>query len=499
MSSTSSSPSPTAIETSPGRPQKTLTHHGFPIATIDLIVKKLTEKRPTDEIQTITTDVTDLVDAFQASSFEDFQFFEWKDIEDEIDNHAHQTRYKLLSKPLYKKKLSFIVRFAKLAQPLDDTHTIHDIRQLVDAVKQPPTAHHTPTGSTPTSKSALKIEIPDVPEWDGDVANFFSWKERAMDTLGQAGILKYVVDASAVTQEPDIAQAVFFALRKALSKGTAQTSATQLLQQGKQDPMELWKRVTDKFETPANKAGFLLKAIKNLIDVRLDSANTASQFISDFQDILFKLMSYGAGIVKDEPTLRAILLRAIQDDDYKGTQDYILDHPTCTHHDILKHLENREAALTIRDGEPPIRQDGIRPSILRRQKTISFSEDTSSTRPTWSIPPIPYSWEKGLGKSVFKLLNKWRDRAHGKYFPPTALCREFALDVSTYTSNRNTNNKRKSNDNRSTARRVSNNTTQGTAPEEDTVDVPQQDTSIKRMCVTLRKSNTIITDRPAKS
>lgn len=458
---------------------------------------KIAEKRPVDEVKTLTTEITEIINTFQATSYADFQFYEWKDIKDELELSSNKSKYQLLLLPLYKKKFSYLIRYAKLEKPLDSTISIHDIRKTVDSNQHPKTITTATSSNPPPTKPTLKIEIPDIPEWDGDLAAFFPWKERAMDTLGQAGVLKYVVDANAVQSDPDIAQAVFFALRKALSKGTAQTSATQLIHQGKQDPLELWNKVTDKFETPANKAGFLLKAIKNLIDIRLDVTSSASKFISDFQEILFKLKSYGAGITKDEPTLRAILLRAIQDDDYKGTQDYILDHPTCSYQEILKHLENREAALVIRDGETPIQQDGIRPSILRRQKKISFSEDTKS-RPTWSIPPIPYSWEKGLGKSVFKLLNKWRDAAHGKYYPPIPLCRAFALDTTTYTASKPTSQKRKASDNRTTARRTTGATTQGVAPEEDIAEESPETPSTKRLRVTLRKSNIIITDRPTK-
>lgn len=85
----------------------------------------------------------------------------------------------------------------------------------------------------------MKIEIPNLPKWDGNPSNFFPWKERAMDTLGQAGILKYIGDTRAVKEEPQVAEAVFFVIRKALSRGTAQTSAIQLIQQGTKDPILL--------------------------------------------------------------------------------------------------------------------------------------------------------------------------------------------------------------------------------------------------------------------
>lgn len=204
-------------------------------------------------------------------------------------------------------------------------------------------------------------------------------------------------------------------------------------------------------------------------------------------------MSYGAGIVKDEPTLHALLLWAIQDDDYKGTQDYILGNPTCLHGDILKHLENREAALTIRDNDHGLIKDTSKPTILRRQKQVTFPPSLSySSKPKWSIPPIPPSWEKGFGKAIFKLLNKWRDTANGKHVSPTEVSTDFAVSTTTYTPCKN---RRDQDQPRQRTARRANTTTQGQAEEEsnnDDTDLPPN----KRMRIVLRKNNRIITDRP---
>ena len=102
------------------------------------------------------------------------------------------------------------------------------------------------------------------------------------------------------------------------------------------NPFVLWQSIMGRFDNPTNQAGFLLKHINILMDLRLDSSTTATKFIAEFENTLLKLRSYGANVAEDAIVLKAFLLRAIQDDEYKSTQYYILSHPEATLQAILQ-------------------------------------------------------------------------------------------------------------------------------------------------------------------
>lgn len=178
-----------------------------------------------DQKKNYSQEIKILFTKLQAKAFTDLQFYKWNDIQKLLDQPQNKKHFPTIHLPLNKTKTSYIFRYAKLGAVIDITLTLQDIRQYVDDDNKSLTNPRGPSMLT-NPKSSLKIKVPDIPTWDGTAASFYPWKERAMDTLGQAGVLKYIGDPQAVNQEPDVAEAVFFALRKALSKGTANTPAT---------------------------------------------------------------------------------------------------------------------------------------------------------------------------------------------------------------------------------------------------------------------------------
>ena len=74
-----------------------------------------------------------------------------------------------------------------------------------------------------------------------------------------------------------------------------------------------------------------------------------TKFISDFNECLLWLKKNKAGLASDTDTLRALLLVAIQDDQFELVQDSIVKEPTWGIDEILKDLWEQETSLHIKD------------------------------------------------------------------------------------------------------------------------------------------------------
>ena len=83
-----------------------------------------------------------------------------------------------------------------------------------------------------------------------------------------------------------------------------------------------------------------------------------TKFIADFNKCLLRLKKNKAGLPTDTDILRALLLVAIQDEQFEPVQDTIVKEPTRGMDEILKDLCDRETSLQIKDSahaEKPIR------------------------------------------------------------------------------------------------------------------------------------------------
>ena len=62
------------------------------------------------------------------------------------------------------------------------------------------------------------------------------------------------------------------------------------------------------FDSAANRANFVVTAVKRLVEIRLDNTITAEAFISDFQQILSDLEENGTNLNDIRVILRAFLI-----------------------------------------------------------------------------------------------------------------------------------------------------------------------------------------------
>ncbi len=161
--------------------------------------------------------------------------------------------------------------------------------------------------------------------------------------------------------------------------------------------------------------------IRRLLNIRLNPDNTATKFLSDFRDCLQRLRKNNARISDDTDTLRALLLVAIQDDDFDIIRDSIVHKPDSIVETILTEIRERETSLIMKDRAASIGGDGVGATRYSRRTSPSTSSGTHSrsggsgeTNATkkWTIPKYPDTWRQSFGGPLFKLLLEWRTEAH---------------------------------------------------------------------------------------
>ena len=249
------------------------------------------------------------------------------------------------------KQLGFIVEYTRLGRDVTPTTSI---RSLICALDEYRAAPHKSDPRLPTSppRASLHQEkktIPDSKEFTGKDEEYFSWQDSAVNDLGKAGLIRFITDPSMITKYPELATSVFYALQATLQNGMASNFATALYDDNKCNPLELWKNIEQWYDTLVNCANVVLFEVKKLLSLCLDPDIMPTKFIVDFNECLLRLKKNKAGLVTDTDTLRALLLVAIQDDQFEPVRDTIVKEPTRGVDEILKDLHDWETSLQIKD------------------------------------------------------------------------------------------------------------------------------------------------------
>ena len=88
----------------------------------------------------------------------------------------------------------------------------------------------------------------------------------------------------------------------------------------------------------------VLFEVKKLVSLCLDPDVVPTKFIADFNEFLLLLKKNKAGFATDTDTLRALLLVAIQDEQFEPVRDMIVNEHTMGVDEILKDLRDRNFA-----------------------------------------------------------------------------------------------------------------------------------------------------------
>jgi hypothetical protein len=147
---------------------------------------------------------------------------------------------------------------------------------------------------------------------------------------------------------------------------------------------------------------------------------SGSSFVSNFQDCLQRLRKNKAQLAEDTDTLRALLLVAIQDDAFDTVRDSIVHRPDNSVEAILTEIQEREMLLNIMNQACNVTGNSVA-TTQQSRRGESFSTGTQqrssggysgASYKKWNIPKFPDTWKFSVGASFFKLLLKWRVKAH---------------------------------------------------------------------------------------
>lgn len=344
--------------------------------------------------------------------------------------------------------------------------------------------------SSPPKTQVDKKTIPTLPKFSGLDEDFYLWDISVKNTLGQAGLGRYVTDSSLSATNPEVAEAVFYAIKTAVQDGHAHTIAGKLHDADHFDPFLLYSDLTGHYDTAINKANVVLFEIRRLLSFRLDPDVLPTKFISDFQESIMRLRKHKAAIADDKDTIRALLLFALQDDAFDSVRDHIIEHPEKSVDEILRDIRERDSSLLLKEGSHrDIKGDG---TFVRGRRVSFLDRSSRSTKPSnppsrWFIPRFPDSWKQAIGAKLFAVLLQWRTAAVRQGLTQDQLNKDFELLTDSVPGA----GKRKS-------RRAPTSST----PEEATVDeeapsTPPDDTANERprKRIRLAKSRRVVTER----
>ena len=414
-----------------------------------------------------------------------------------------------LTAPVIVKKLGYIVDYAPIGT-LTPTLTMNEIVASVTAFKRRVSSGG--SASSPTRREVQvfdKKAVPTLDKFSGHDEDYFTWKEATVNVLGTAGFGRFLDDHSMSGKHPEVAESVFYALRGAVHGGQAQSIAQSMLDDKRLDPTELWRGLETYYDTALNRANVVLFDIRRLLNIRLDPDTSATKFLSDFRDCLQRLRKNNARISEDTDTLRALLLVAIQDDDFELVRDSIVQKPDSSVSAILTEIRERETSLMIKDRAARLSGDGTSATRYSRRTGQTSSGTQHKTGGTgnpgttwtkWSIPKFPDSWKHSFGGPLFKLLSDWRTEAH-KGKSQTHLSDNFSTFIEQVSSSGNGRSKSKS---RRTASNSANVPASGTGNQDPTAngedtaggDATSNDEPPRKR-IRLQKSRRIVTERSA--
>ena len=234
------------------------------------------------------------------------------------------------------------VEYARLGRDVEPTTSIQSVICAVDAnCANPHKSDPRPLMSPPPTRlHQEKKTVPDLKEFTGKDEDYFSWRDSAVNDLGKAGLIRFTNDPSTVTKHPKMATSVFYALQAALQNGMASNFATALYDDNKCNPLNLWWNIEQWYDTLVNHANVVLFEVKKLLSLRRDPDVVPTKFIADFNECLLRLKKNKAGLATDTDTLRALLLVAVQDEQFEPVWDMIIKEPTRGVDEILKDLHD---------------------------------------------------------------------------------------------------------------------------------------------------------------
>lgn len=303
-------------------------------------------------------------DHWEVRTWSDLECFRSEDVSAALTADGVHDLFVALTAPVVIRKLGYVVNYAAigtLTPDLSMNEIIHRVRAGAEVL---------------SVEDAYRVgfdqkAVPTIDKFTGHEEDYFTWRESTIDELAAAGFDRLLEDKSMVDEHPHVAERVFYALRGAILGGPVQSIAQTMLDNKTFDPYALWQGLEDYYNTAQNRAKVVLFEIQRLLNLRLDPDTTATNFVSDFRDCLQRLRKINARLADDDATLRVILARAIQDNDFEAVQDTIVKDPNRNLDAILTDLLKRETWLMMKDHASNIEGGGNASYTPRRKRSFN--------------------------------------------------------------------------------------------------------------------------------
>ena len=282
--------------------------------------------------------------------------------------------------PLIVRKLGYIIDYvAAVGASLTTDVSMDEIVDRVNAASKSHLACTTTTSTTPVDSYLLDdVLIPTLEKFHGQDLDYFVWRESTITILGMAGLVRFLDDPIMVQRHPDIAECVFYTLRRAVVHSSSQAHLiAQTMRNNKQlDPTLLWNGFEEYYNTDRNRANVVFMDTMCLLNLRLTPDTEATKFISDFRNCLQRLRKNKARLVEDDATLCVVLLRAIQDDTFEVVRDKIVTNPTSTVETFLTNLRERDIVLKMKDNASNMQGDRHNNNTRYKKRKLSANNQS---------------------------------------------------------------------------------------------------------------------------
>jgi hypothetical protein len=220
---------------------------------------------------------------------------------------------------------------------------------------------------------------------------------------------------------PKVAESVFYALSEVTIGGNAGAMVENFHIKNEIAPAKLWNAIEEYYNTNLNTAGVVIARLRELLTLKLTADMTATKFIERWRRCTNRLRETGAGLGTCKLSQQALLLVAIQDDEYDCIRDNIIKEPDRDIETILRDIRDREASLGVKNGTNDLRGDGLAYSKSRRAFTDNNASlnnkgdnkrKNDNKKQSWNIPRFPDDWKEAGGEKLFNTMLAWRRAAN---------------------------------------------------------------------------------------
>ena len=199
----------------------------------------LTDSVPNGPLDTIKK----LFTSFGIEEWPDLAFFTPSDVNDHFKSFP-STEITLRDI----KAMGYLFKFAKVqttVPPLNFT-----MKEVILRVDMAESLSSTAVNSSSASSNQdrLRKTVPELETFKGTDEDSFGWMEDTLTKLGTAGLARYLTEPTLVASNPEVAESVFYALRRATMSGLAKHVSEDLMGKKNYSPIDLWKNIEQYYD-----------------------------------------------------------------------------------------------------------------------------------------------------------------------------------------------------------------------------------------------------------